>query len=79
MALSDRSSAAQAILAIPLYHELMNDLEREAIDACVEAKYDNHEARQAYAAEVRAIRNLRAKIAAISQEGQAKPVRKAPA
>lgn len=76
----DRRSAAEAILSIPFFDMLMDEIEQAAINACVNAPNTDHDARQANAAEVRAIRRVRSRLAAISKEGQAEPSsRKAPA
>ena len=75
---ADRKSAAQAILAIPLFNELMDNLEAEQVTLAVNAAYDNHEARQAYMASLRAIRNLRSRIGALA-EGQPGGGKRAPA
>lgn len=74
-----RADAARDILAVPLFDELMNELEQAAMNACIYAKYDDHEARQAHAAEARAVRNLRSRLEAISQEGQSSGRKQAPA
>lgn len=72
-----RADTARALLAIPLFDDLLTDLERNAVNAAVNAQYDNHEARQAFLAEVRAIRNLRTNIEVISKEDQ--PIVRKPA
>lgn len=74
----ERRRAAQAVLSIPLVHELFDELEQAAINACIYAKYDDHEGRQAHAAEARAIRRVRERLASIAQE-QADAPRRAPA
>jgi hypothetical protein len=75
----DRTSAAQAILAIPLFNQLMDELEAGEINGAVAASYDDHEKRQGHMAAVRAIRNLRSRIGAIASEGQPSGGRPAPA
>lgn len=75
----DEQRAAEQILAIPYFGSLMKKLEDDAITAIVNAKYDDHEARQAFAAEVRSIRKLRSRLEAVSKEGQLPTGRKAPA
>lgn len=75
----ERAHAAQAVLAIPFFAAMMDELEQAAINACIFAKYDDHEARQAHAAEARSIRNLRSRIEAISKEGQSTGRKQAPA
>lgn len=79
MSPDDRRRAADAILSVPLFHDLFNEIEAQAVDACVYAKHDDHEARQAHAAEVRVIRTLRLRLEAISKEGQSGSGRSAPA
>lgn len=71
-----RAAAARDILAVPLFHELFAELETAAVNACVYADHTDHEKRQAMAAEVRAIRNLRNRIEAISKEDAPQPARK---
>lgn len=75
---ADRKSAAQAILAIPLFDDLMSDLENTEINAAVNADYTNHEKRQGHMAAVRAIRNLRSTIRSLA-ESQPIERKKAPA
>ena len=75
----ERRRAADAILNIPFFNVLFDEIEKGAIDACVFAKFDDHEARQAHAAEVRVIRKLRSRLEAISKEGQSGQGRSAPA
>lgn len=75
----DRARAAQAVLEIPFFTKLWDEIEQAAVNACINAPNTDHEARQAHAAEARAIRRVRSRLAAISQEGQAHVSRKAPA
>ena len=79
MSPEDRQDAARDILAIRLFHDLMGEMEQSAVNSAVNAKYNDHEARQAYLAEVRAIRSLRSKIETLAQVQAPKAVRKAPA
>lgn len=76
---SDRARAAQAALEIPLVREILADLEQASVNACLNARYDDHEARQHHALEAVAVRKLRSRLEAISQEGQPGESRKAPA
>lgn len=69
--------AAQTILAVPLFNELWDELEQAAINATINADYTDHEKRQAMAAEVRAIRKVRSRLASLAE--QAPVSRKAPA
>lgn len=75
----ERRHAAQAVLSIPFFIQLWDDLEQAAINACVYAKYDDHEGRQAHAAEARAIKNVRQRIESIASSGQIEAGRRAPA
>lgn len=74
-----RAEAARDILSIPLYSELMDELEQAAVDAAVYAEYDDHEARQAHLAQVKAIRDLRSRVEVISREDQSTKRKQAPA
>lgn len=67
----ERVACARAMLDNPLYHELMDELEKVAVDQCVNAKPVDHETRAAMAAEVRAIRKLRQKISVLVDEASA--------
>lgn len=67
----EKSAAARALLDNPLFHLLMDDIEATAINGCVNAKTTDHEARAAYAAEIRAIRNLRNKLNHLTEEAKA--------
>lgn len=74
-----RADDAKTILAIPLFEQIISELEATAVNQIVAAKYDDHEARQAYAADIKAVRNLRSTVVAISQEGQTAERKQAPA
>lgn len=74
----DRRRAAQAVLDYPLLMELFADLERQAIDACLNAKLTDDETRLAHAIEARTIRSLLSRIRSLANEGQTEG-RKAPA
>jgi hypothetical protein len=74
-----RAEAARDILSIPLYSELMDELEQAAVNAAVYAEYDDHEARQAHLAQVKAIRDLRSRVEVISREDQSTKRKQAPA
>jgi hypothetical protein len=75
----ERAHAAQAIIAIPLYSELMDELEQQAVNAAVYAQSTDHEARQAHCATVRAIRDLRSRIEVLAKADQSTGRKKAPA
>lgn len=74
----DRKRAAQAVLEIPFFVQLWDELEQAAVNACIFAKPTDHEARQAYAAEARAIKQVRQRLESIAH-GQSSVGRKAPA
>ncbi len=75
----DRRRAAQTILEVPFFRQLWDDLEQAAINATIYAKYDDHEGRQAHAAEARAIRRVRERLVDLSKEVDASVSRRAPA
>ena len=75
----ERTRSAQAILAIPLFDELMDELEAAAVNAAVYANSTDHEARQAHLAQVRAIRDLRSRVEVLAKEDQSTKRRQAPA
>lgn len=68
-----RAAAARDILAIPLFTELMAEMEARYMDACVYANATDDAKRLAAATQVRAIRDLRADLERISTEDQPKP------
>ena len=70
----DRRALAEQILNNALMAEIMGKLEKEAVDRCVYAPMADHEARQAAAAEVRAIRSFRQNCEALLRNN---PPRKA--
>lgn len=79
MSTREQIAAAQSILGIPLFNELMDGLEAAEINGAVNAAYDDHEKRQAHMAALRAIRNLRSRIGALATEGQPSERKQAPA
>jgi hypothetical protein len=79
MTVEERRYAAQAILNIPFFLELWDEMEQAAINACIFAKYDDHEARQAHAAEARSLRRIRQRLEALSDDGQSTAGRRTPA
>ena len=74
----DKRRAAQAILEVPFFHALWDEIEQAAINATIYADYTDHETRQAHAMEVRAIRRVRDRLASLAKE-QPSPSRRAPA
>lgn len=66
-----KSAAARSLKENPLFHILMDELEATAINGCVNANVTDHEARAAFAAEIRAIRNLRGKLNFLAEEAKA--------
>lgn len=77
--MSDKAAAARDILAVPLFAELMDELEQAAVDAAVQAKITDDVTRAANMAEVRAIRSLRSRIEMLAREDEPKKARRAPA
>lgn len=74
----DRKRAAQTILEIPFFRELWAEMEEAAISATINAQHTDHEGRQAFAAEARAIIRVRERIESIA-DGQIVAPRRAPA
>lgn len=54
-----KAKLAEQLLQNPLFDEVMDYLERNAIEACINAELTDNETRAAAAAEARAIRNFR--------------------
>lgn len=75
---TDRARAAQAALEIPLFVQLLNELETAATNQCITAPINDDETRRNAAAEVRAIRAVRSRLQSIANEGQSQS-RQAPA
>ncbi|CCE94637.1 conserved hypothetical protein [Sinorhizobium fredii HH103] len=67
----DKTAAARVLLDMPLFHLLMDELEIAAVNGCVHAQITDHEARAAFAAEVRAIRNFRGKLKFLTEQAKA--------
>lgn len=74
--MSTDSNDAGFLIEHPLIVRLFNELERDATNNAVYAAHNDHEARQAFCAEVRAIRALRTKLKALANQGKAKPARR---
>lgn len=68
----EKQAAARDMLANPLFHLLIGDLETVAINGCINAPVTDDETRAAFAAEARAIRNFRSKLKFLAAEEQAK-------
>lgn len=76
----ERKRGAQAVLSVPFFQLLWDELEQAAISACINAPYNDHEKRQAMAAEARAIQTVRRRIESIANEdGQLSAAKRAPA
>lgn len=67
----DKQAVARALLDNPLFERLMDELEAAAINGCVNARLTDHETRAAFAAEARAIRNLRGKLKFLTEQAKA--------
>jgi hypothetical protein len=74
-----RAEAARDILSISLFGEIMDELEQASVNAALHASYNDHEARQAHLAQVRAIRDFRSRVEVISKEDQTTNRKQAPA
>jgi hypothetical protein len=73
-----RVARARALLDDDLFIALMDEFEASAFDAAVYAKPADHDARQAACAEAKAIRDFKAKLAAIVRDAKS-PLKAAPA
>lgn len=67
----DRAAAARAILDVPYFDDIVNELEWAAINGCIHAGLTDDAGRAAYAAEARAIRNFRAKLKFLTEQAKA--------
>lgn len=79
MTISDRARAAQAALEIPMFTDLLDELEKAATNQCIHANINDDETRRNAAAEVRAIRSVRSRLESLAREGQPTGNRVAPA
>lgn len=76
----EKRIAADAVLNVPFFRDLLDELERQAVDGCVNAKYTDHETRQAFAVEARMVRKIRRELEALSaKDGDTNRGRPAPA
>lgn len=75
----ERRHAAQAVLEIPFFSHLWDELEHAATNACIFAKMNDDETRRNAAAEVRAIKSVRSRLETIARDGQSSGSRRAPA
>ena len=64
----DKRAAARDMLANPLFHHIMDELETAAINGCINAPLVDDETRAAFAAEARAIRKFRGKLKFLAEE-----------
>lgn len=58
----EKAYAASVLLDTPLVVELFDEIEKNAVNRCVHADPADDKTRAAFAAEVRAIRNLRSRL-----------------
>jgi hypothetical protein len=75
----ERKRAAEAVLSIPFFTNLINELESAAVNACIFAPINDDETRRNQAAEARAIKRIRSRIESIASGGQISVDRNAPA
>lgn len=75
----DHRRAAQAVLEHPILMELFSELEQSAINATLNAKSTDHEARLAHAIEAKTIRNLLSRIRSLAEDKPEPVSRRAPA
>jgi len=69
---AEKVAQARALLDMPIFHKLWDEMEEGAINACLYAKATDteteSEVRASRAAEARAIRNFRSKLNALVSE-----------
>ncbi|ASY56987.1 MULTISPECIES: hypothetical protein [Sinorhizobium] len=70
MKAEEKKAAARALLDNPLFERLMEELEAAAINGCINANLTDHEARAAFAAEARAVRNFRARLKFFAEQAK---------
>lgn len=75
--LERKAAAVRAMMDIPYFNEVWDEIERNAVNACVNAGPTDPEKTLAYAAEARAIRKFRSRLNLVLEE--AKAARNAPA
>lgn len=68
-----KAAMARELLASELLTEILDGIEKRAIDATVNAKPEDHETRAHYALQARAIRSLRSELAALARVDERKP------
>lgn len=66
----DRQRVAKRILEEPLYQMFWKEMEATLVNQFVAAEKTDHDARAAYAAEIRAIRALQSKLRAAAQDNR---------
>lgn len=65
-----KAAHAAMLLNDPVFIEILDGLEKQAIDTCIMCGALDHEKRAAFAAEARAIRALRMKLSAFIAEAK---------
>lgn len=75
----ERRHAAQAILEVPFFHQLWEELEQAAVNACIFCPSTDHEKRLAHAVEARTIRQLLSRLKSIAADDEKTASRRAPA
>ncbi|QRY69181.1 hypothetical protein JVX98_13250 [Ensifer sp. PDNC004] len=75
----DKQAAARVLMDMPLVAALLDELEAAAVNGCINAPLKDDEARAAFAAEARAVRNFRSKIQFLSQDQSSADGKGAPA
>lgn len=68
--LARRAAAIRAMMDIPFFNEVWDDIERAAVNACISAGPNEDEKTIAYAAEARAIRKFRSRLNLILEEAK---------
>jgi hypothetical protein len=65
---AEKVAQARALLDMPLFHALWDEMEQAAVNSCIFADPKDDEKRATYAAEARAVKNFRNKLNALVSE-----------
>ena len=75
----EKSAAAKSLLEYPIFTDLLDEMEANALDQVINALRVKDTAPHGPAADVRAIRDLRARVESLATQGQSSARNKAPA
>ncbi|GHA15203.1 hypothetical protein GCM10007989_07450 [Devosia pacifica] len=64
----EKRRAAEAILNVPFFNALFDEIETAAVNHCINAPMNDDETRRNAAAEARAIRKVRARLTSLAKQ-----------